>query len=210
MRSCSAKGTAGTSKQHEEKKRQPKPIPHQVKTFQTMHRNQITNIKCYTCSQEGPPLPNKRVWRFSQQRNTYGLSNFKRNEKHVFWWFSTGRYIWPFLWVRYGRYGRYGTVGTVGTVRWVRWVRYGGYGTVGTDTHTPYPPYRTHRTYRTVPTVPTVPYPPYLPYRTYRTYWPYPPYPLYRTLRTYRTVPPHGTTVPPYRTLPQSITLEIW
>ena len=98
------------------------------------------------------------------------LSNFKRNEKHVFWWFSTGRYIWHFLWVRYGGYSGYGTVGTVGTVRWVRWVRYGTVGTVGTVRWvrwaygTVYPPvprygacrYRTHRT----------PYPPYPPYRT--------------------------------------------
>ena len=96
----------------------------------------------------------------------YDLSHFKRNEKHVFWWFSTGRYIWHFLWVRYGgytvgtvrwvRWVRYGGY-TVGTVRWVRWVRYsgysgygtvgtvvryggyGGYGTVGAGTHPPYP-----------------------------------------------------------------------
>ena len=126
----------------------------------------------------------------------FALSNFKRNEKHVFWWFSTGWYIWHFLWVRYGGYG---TVGTVGTVQWVRWVRYSGYsgyGTVGTVRWVrygacryaptvptvPYPPYRTHRTSRTVPSVPPVPYPPYPPYRT-------PPYPPYRT-------PPY----PPYRT----------
>ena len=125
------------------------------------------------------------------------LSNFKRNEKHVFWWFSTGRYIWHFLWVRYGGYSGYGTVGTVGTVRGVRWVRYGGYGgcvylhppyrTHRTHrTVPPHPPYRTHCTHCTVPNVPTVPYPLYPPYRTtvpnvphpspYHHFWgPYPP-----------------------------------
>ena len=107
------------------------------------------------------------------------LSNFKRNEKHVFWWFSTGRYIWHFLWVRYGGYSGYGTVGTVGygtvgTVGTVRWVRYGGYGgycTVGTVGAYLHAPYRTHHTHRTVPTVPNVPHP-----SPYHHFWgPYSP-----------------------------------
>ena len=123
------------------------------------------------------------------------LSNFKRNEKHVFWWFSTGRYIWHFLWVRYGGYSGYGTVGTVGygtvgTVWWVRWVRY---------------PYRTHRTHRTVPSVPTVPYPPYPPYRTHRTHRTVPTVPTVPYHRTQRTapftVPSFLRTVPPHRAL---------
>ena len=80
------------------------------------------------------------------------LSNFKRNEKHVFWWFSTGRVhmtlsMGTVRWVQWVRYGGYGGYGTVGTVQWVQWVRYGGYGG-----------YRAHCTHRTVP-----------PYPTYRT-----------------------------------------
>ena len=129
----------------------------------------------------------------------YCLSNFKRNEKHVFWWFSTGRYIWHFLWVRYGGYSGYGTVGTVGygtvgtvgTVRWVRWVRYSGYAG--------YPLYRTQRTHCTVPSVPTVPYP---PYRTHRTVPTVPTVPYHRTQRTAPfTVPSFLRTVPPHRAL---------
>ena len=137
-----------------------------------------------------------------KQNSEHILSNVKRNEKHVFWWFSTGRVhmtlsMGTVRWVQWVRYGGYGTVGTVGTVQWVQWVRYGGYGGC-----VPAPYHRTHRTVPTVPTVPYLPYPPYRTHRTHRTVPTVPTVPYHRTQRTAPfTVPSFLRTVPPHRAL---------
>ena len=184
MRSCSAKGTAGTSKQHEGKKNvSPNPFHNKTKPFKpcTETKSPISNAILAVKKVRRSPISASGV---SHNKETPMGYLILRGMKSMFSDDSArvGTYD-PF----YG-YGTVGTVGAVGTVRWVRWVRYGGY--------------------RYAHTVPTVPYPPYLPYRTHRTYRTVPTVPTDRTHRTHCTVPsvptvPYHPTVPPYpRTVP--------